>query len=84
MLRPLGKHILARRDKVEEKTSSGIFLESARKNEDRATVLAVGKDVTTLNVGERITFTTFAPNEVEFEEEKLILIQEEDVLAVIE
>ena len=48
-----------------------------------AVVLAVGKDVKEVKVGEKIVHTEYGPNRFKQGSEELLIVKEEDVLAVL-
>jgi chaperonin GroES len=95
-VRPLGDRLVVRRNDAEEKTSGGIVLPDSAKNKpQRGKVLAVGagrllKDGTRkplqVKEGDTILFTAWAGEE--YKEQKsggnILLMREEDVLAVVE
>ena len=87
-IKPLGKRILAKKVEQEEKKSSGgiIIPESAKSDKVvRAKVLELGTDEKfTVKKGNEIIVSSFAGTEIELDDEKLLLIKESDVLAVIE
>jgi len=87
-IKPLGKRILAKKLEPEErKTAGGIVLPDTVKNEKvvRAEVLAIGTDEKfEVKVGDEIIVGSFAGTELEQGEDKLILVKETDVLAVVE
>jgi chaperonin GroES len=87
-IKPLGKRILAQKIEVETKTTSGgIVLPDTVKSEKvvRAKVLAIGTDEKfEVKVGDEILVGTFAGTEIEQGEDKLILVKESDVLAIVE
>ena len=87
-IKPLGKRILAKKLEPEErKTAGGIVLPDTVKNEKvvRAEVLAIGTDEKfEVTVGDEIIVGSFAGTELEQGEDKLILVKETDVLAVVE
>jgi chaperonin GroES len=94
-VKPLGDRIVVRRQESEEKTAGGIVLPDAAKNKpQRGTVLAVGtgkmlKDGTRrapqVKVGENILFTTWAGDEYKDRAgEQILIMREEDILAVID
>ena len=87
-IKPLGKRILAKKIEVEsKKTAGGIVLPDSVKSEKvvRATVLAIGTDEKfEVKVGDEIIVGTFAGTEIEQGEDKLILVKETDVLAIVE
>jgi len=95
-IKPLGDRIVVRREEAEEKTSGGIVLPDSAKNKpQRGTVLAIGpgkmlKDgsrrALQVNKGDKILFTTWAGDEFKSHssKENILLMREEDVLAVFE
>jgi len=87
-IKPLGKRILAQKVEAEErKTAGGIVLPDNVKNEKvvRAKVLAIGTDEKfEVKVGDMILVGSYSGTEIEQGEDKLILVKETDVLAVVE
>jgi len=93
-LRPLGDKILIKRLEAESKTKSGIVLpDSAKEKPKRGKILALG-DGKRLDSGERapfsvkkgdeVIFTSYAGTEIKLEGEELMIMSEEDILAVVE
>lgn len=93
-VQPLGDRIVARRDSSEETTSGGLVLpDSAKDKPTRGVVVSVGngrmlKDGSRaplqLKEGDRILFTSYGPDEIRIGDDDLLLMREDDVLAVIE
>lgn len=87
-IKPLGKRILAKKIEEESRTTSGgiVLPESAKSDKVvRAKVLAVGTDEKfTVKKGNEILVSSFAGTEIEVEGDKLLLVKESDVLAIIE
>ena len=87
-IKPLGKRILAQKIEEENRTTSGgiVLPESAKSDKVvRAKVLAVGTDEKfTVKKGNEILVSSFAGTEIEVEGDKLLLVKETDVLAIIE
>jgi chaperonin GroES len=95
-IKPLGDRIVVQRSESEEKTAGGILLPDNAKNKpQKGKVLAVGpgrllKDGTRrplqVKVGDKVVFTTWAGDE--YKEGRgntnILLMREEDVLAVLE
>jgi chaperonin GroES len=93
-LRPLGDKILVKRVEAESKTKSGIVLpDSAKEKPKRGKILAVG-DGKRLDNGERapfsvkkgdeVIFTSYAGTEIKLDGEELMIMSEEDILAVVD
>ncbi|MEA1871652.1 MAG: co-chaperone GroES [Candidatus Bipolaricaulota bacterium] len=87
-IKPLGKRILAKKVEEESRTTSGgiVLPESAKSDKVvRAKVIAVGTDEKfTVKKGNEIIVSSFAGTEIEVEGDKLLLVKETDVLAIIE
>jgi chaperonin GroES len=93
-LQPLGDRVVVERDASEEKTSGGILLpDSAQDKPTRGKVLSVGegrmlddgkRSKLQVKVGDRVLFNSYGPETFKVGEEELLLIREEDILAVIE
>lgn len=93
-LRPLGDKILIKRVAAETKTKSGIVLpDSAKEKPKRGKIVALGSgkrldngELSTFNVkvGNEVIFTSYAGTEVTIDNEELMIMTEDDVLAVVE
>jgi chaperonin GroES len=91
---PVGDHVVIRRMEGERKTSGGIVLpDSAQEKPLQGRVLSVGdgrrrKDGTRaasqVREGDRVLFSPYSGMEVEVDGEKLLIMTEEDILAVID
>ncbi len=92
-LRPLGDKILIKRVEAEAKTKSGIVLpDSAKEKPKRGKILAVGdgkrlddgtKAPFTVKVGDEVIFTSYAGTEIKLDGEEVMIMSEDDVLAVV-
>ena len=83
-LKPLFDRIIVERKNAEEKTSGGIILpDTAKEKPVEGVVLAIGKDVKDLSVGDKILFTKFGGTEVKLEDKVYLIMKEVDVLGVI-
>jgi chaperonin GroES len=94
-VKPLGDKILVHRDEAETKTDSGIYLpENAKDKPKTGTIKAVGTGALNTDTGERIAltlkkgdkviFSSYAGTEVKIGKEELLIMSEDDVLAVID
>jgi chaperonin GroES len=91
-LRPLHDRVLVRRLEEEEKTAGGIIIpDSAKEKPQQGKVLAVGKgkfledgQIVPINVkeGDRVLFARYAGTEVKVDGEELLIMREDDILAV--
>ena len=92
-LRPLGGNILVKRLAAETTTKSGIVLpDSAKEKPKRGTVQAIGdgklldngeKAPFSVKKGDEVLFTSYAGTEVKVDGEELLIMSEDDVLAVV-
>ena len=93
-LQPLGDRVVVERDESEDKTTGGIVLpESAKDKPARGTVISIGtgrllddgsRGPMQVKKGDRILFSSYAPETIKLGEDELLLMREEDILAVIE
>jgi chaperonin GroES len=94
-VRPLGDKILVTRDEPETRTASGIFLpETGKERPKTGTIEAVGDGALNTETGERIPlsvkkgdrviFSSYAGTEIKLGEQELLIMTEDDVLAVID
>ena len=91
---PVGEHLVIKRVDGQQKTTGGILLpESAQEKPLQGRVLSVGdgrrrKDGTRVGSqvceGDRVLFSAYSGMEVEVDGEKLLIMTEEDLLAVID
>lgn len=87
-IRPIGERVLIKPIKKEEKTKSGILLSSKtapNENSNQAEVIALGKGekLESIKVGDKVIFNKFSGNEIEDGEEKYLVVNAEDILAII-
>ncbi|MGO3892643.1 MAG: co-chaperone GroES [Paenalcaligenes sp.] len=93
-LRPLNDRVIVKRLDNERTTASGIVIpESAAEKPDQGEVVAVGPGKRTddgkvqpldLKVGDKILFGKYAGQAVKVDGDELLVIREEEVLAIIE
>ncbi|HSX01910.1 MAG TPA: co-chaperone GroES [Candidatus Saccharimonadia bacterium] len=83
-LHPLADRIVARQVEAASKTASGILLpDSAKEKPQLAEVTAVGKEVKEVKVGDKVLYKQFKADEVKVGTDTLLLMNEEDVMAVV-
>ena len=93
-LRPLQDRVIIKRLDNERTTASGIVIpESAAEKPDQGEVVAVGSGKKTDNgtlialevkVGDKVLFGKYAGQAVKVDGEELLVINEDDILAVVE
>lgn len=93
-LRPLHDRIVVKRLEEEERTAGGIIIpDTAKEKPQQGQVVAAGEGRVMENgkrtplvvkEGDRVLFSKYAGNEIKIEGEELLIMREDDVLAVIE
>ncbi|HET9411500.1 MAG TPA: co-chaperone GroES [Candidatus Saccharimonadales bacterium] len=83
-IKPLADRLVAIREEAQTKTASGLYLPDAAKEKPViAKVVAVGKEVKEVKVGDRIVYKEYAPTELKTNGEEYLILKEEDVLATL-
>jgi co-chaperonin GroES (HSP10) len=83
--RPLGKKVLVAENKREEKTASGIILDSKGLGESKSgTVLAIGPEVKEVQVGDKILLDWSKAAATTIDGAQRVIILEENIVAVLE
>ena len=93
-LRPLNDRVIIKRLDNERKTASGIVIpESAAEKPDQGEILAVGPGKRTedgkvlpvdVKVGDKVLFGKYAGQSVKVDGEELLVIREDEILAVVQ
>ncbi len=93
-LKPLGNRVVVKPQEEEEITAGGIVLpETAKEKPQRGEVLAVGPgerndkgDAVALDVkvGDKVLFAKYAGTEIKVDGDKLLILRETDLLAIVE
>jgi chaperonin GroES len=84
-IQPLADYIVAQTEEAAKKTASGLYIPGgAQEKPTVAKVVAVGKEVTSVKVGERIIYKSYSQTEIKVEAEAYLLVKETDVLATVE
>jgi chaperonin GroES len=91
---PIGDKVVVRRLEAEAKTAGGIVLpDSAKQKPQEGRVLSVGdgrliaggkRAPNQVREGDKVVFLTYAGTEVSVDDEDLLILREEDILAVID
>ncbi|MGE5558627.1 MAG: co-chaperone GroES [Bacillota bacterium] len=92
-LKPIADRIVVKPLEAEEKTKSGIILpDTAKERPQMGEVVAVGSGAADKNgktippavkKGDRVLFASYAGTEVKYQDEKLLIMRESDLLAVV-
>ena len=90
---PLGDKVVIKQLEAEEKTKSGIVLPSQSKEKPQmATVIAVGPGgfvdgseiKMMVKVNDKVIYSRYSGTEVEYDGEKLLVVRQNDILAIVE
>jgi chaperonin GroES len=93
-LRPLQDRIIVKRVEEETKTAGGLFIpETAKEKPQRGEIVAAGNGKKTedgkvlpldVKVGDKVLFGKYSGTEVKLDGEELLIMREDDILAVVE
>ena len=93
-LQPLGDRVVVERDERDEVTSGGIVLpDSAKDKPARGKIVSIGdgrllddgsRSEFQVKVGDHVLFSSYAGETIKVGDEELLLMREDDILAVID
>jgi chaperonin GroES len=93
-LRPLGDRVVVEPLEQEERTESGLFIpETAKEKPQRGKIVAIGdgrrdddgkRIPMDVKVGETILFAKYGGTEVKLDGQKILILKETDILAVVD
>ncbi len=92
-VKPLGDRVVIKNVEMEETTKSGIVLPGAAKEKPQlAEVLAVGpggmvdgKEIKMyVEVGQKVIYSKYAGTEVKLDGKEMIIVRQNDILAIVE
>lgn len=91
---PLGDRVLVKRVEADEKTKGGIILPDTAKEKPReGIVVAVGKgklldngerQAVSVKQKDRVLFSSYAGSEIKLDGEELLILGEDEILAIID
>ena len=91
---PLADKVIVQKLELEEKTPGGIVLpDTAKEDSHQGKVLSIGdgrvlesgqRAPIAVNEGDRVLYAAYGGSEVTVDDEKLLIMSESDILAVIE
>jgi chaperonin GroES len=93
-IKPLADRLVVKPLEEEEMTPSGIVLpETAKEKPQKGEIMAVGpgargeegdRIAMDVSVGDKVLFTKYAGTEIKVDGDKLLILRESDVLAILE
>jgi len=93
-LKPLNDRVIVRRFEEEQKTAGGLIIpDTAKEKPIQGEILAVGsgklmedgsRRPLDIKAGDRVLFGKYAGTDIKVEGEELLIMREDDILAIIE
>lgn len=93
-VQPLGDRVVVEREEAKGTTAGGIVLpDTAKDKPQKGKIVAVGDGRITkegkrkalqVKVGDTVIFTSYAGDEFKLDDQKVLLMREDDILAVVE
>ncbi len=93
MIKPLNNNVVLKKEKIVKETASGIILSNKQEQTEYAVVIAVGVGKTdekgqiipiSLNEGDKVIYKNYSSTSVKLEDEEYLIVDADDILAVIE
>ena len=87
-IKPIGERVLLKQIKKEEKTKSGILLSAEslhndEQNQWEVVALGKGEKLVDISVGDKVVFNKNSGVEIEDNDEKFLIVNVEDILAIV-
>jgi len=93
-IQPLGRRVLVKPEEIEETTKGGLIVPDGASEDNKSatgTVLKLGSGKDSdgkdhafeVKVGSQIVFKKYSPEEIEIDEEQYLLVDVDDILAVM-
>jgi chaperonin GroES len=87
-IKPLAGYVVVKRIEEPSRTASGIILtEASKEKPQRGEVIAVGaakEGVAQVAVGQIVLFKKYGPTELDVDGETVLLLQEDEIYAIVE
>lgn len=81
---PLGNRTLVERMEESATTASGIIIpDNAKEKPSQGKVIAIGKDVENITVGDIVVFGKYTGNEISIEGKKYLIIEADDIYGIM-
>lgn len=90
MIKPLAKNIVLEKEEIKETCVNGIYLQENEKNKSNiAKIVAISEEnknnkQLNIHLNDKVLYREYAGTEVEYNNKKLIVINIDDVLGIIE
>lgn len=93
MIKPLNNNVVLKKDKIVKETASGIVLSNKEEQTEYAKVIAVGTgkvdekgklNPINLKIGDKVIYKNYSSTNVKLDNEEYLIVDADDILAVIE
>ena len=82
--KPLGERVLVQAVVEEKKTASGIIIpDNAKEKPNKAEVVAVSDELTTIKVGDNVVFGKYAGTEIAIDGTSYLVLDKKDILGIL-
>jgi chaperonin GroES len=84
-IKPLGERVVVKPIEEQNKSLGSILLpEKSKEKSNQGEVIAVGKQENEeLKVGNKVLYSKYSGTEIEFDNEKFLILEKKDILAII-
>ena len=86
-IRPLADRVLIKIEEAETQTASGLFIpQTAQEKTQQGVVITIGDDtdLITVKVGDKVMYDKYAGTPVKLDGEEHLILQMQDIIAIIE
>ena len=83
-IKPLGERLVLKEIEAPETTASGLVLAGQKEEPQMAEVIAVGTKAEEVKKGDKVFYKKYSGTKVKLNKEEFIVIELEDVIAVLE
>jgi len=81
---PMADNVVAQLEEASNQTASGLYLpDNATEKPKTAKVVAVGKKVTDVKVGDRIIYKSYSSTDIKVDGQEYLIVKAEDILATV-
>ena len=83
-IKPLADYVVVQQEEAETKTASGLYLPTQAQEKPKvAKVVAIGKDVKEVKIGDRVVYGGYSNTEIKQDGKDYIVIKEENIYATV-
>lgn len=81
---PMADNVVAQLEEASNQTASGLYLpDNATEKPKTAKVVAIGKKVTDVKVGDRIIYKSYSSTDIKLDGQDYLIVKAEDILATV-